>query len=300
MPEGIIIKGIGGFYYIKTETGIYETRARGLFRKDEIVPLPGDRVDIQITDEVAKSGHINGILERDTVLIRPAVANVNQMVIVISVIEPGIDYYLLDKLLITAGLKGIKPVMCVNKVDLAQEGEHIEIAQVYKNAGYDVFFTSSKINVGFDELREILINRVTVFAGQSGVGKSTILNNIIDKLVMETSEVSQKIKRGRHTTRHAELLQLKDGGFVLDTPGFSSFYLDDIELENLDTMYPEFKKYIGECKYYGCSHINEPACAVKEALVNNNIDQGRYNRYKFFREAIEAEIKVMWKKKKRK
>jgi ribosome biogenesis GTPase len=277
LPQGVIAKGIGGFYYIKTETGLYETKARGVFRKNEIVPLPGDRVKITILDESRKIGQIKEIMKRDNVLSRPAVANVNQMVIVISVLNPVIDFYLLDKLLITANYKGINPVICINKIDLNKNEEHEYLGDIYVKAGFDVFYTSSKTNEGFDILRDILINNITVFAGQSGVGKSTILNKVMNKLIMETSEISKKIKRGRHTTRHAELLQVKDGGFIVDTPGFSSFSLNEIKYNELERFYPEFVEFIGNCKFIGCSHIDEPSCAVKEALCNK-IDSKRYER----------------------
>lgn len=300
MPQGVISKGIGGFYYIKTETGIYETKARGLFRKNEIVPLPGDRVNIRVIDEEGKIGQISEILKRESELTRPAVANVDQIVVVISIAEPSIDFFLLDKLLLTALKKKINPVICINKIDLKSEKEYKNVGNIYKRAGYKVFYTSSKNNVGFDILREVLINRITAFAGQSGVGKSTILNNIMNKFVMETNEVSKKIKRGKHTTRHAELLQLKDGGFVVDTPGFSSFSLDDINVNELDEFYPEFYELIGRCKFYGCSHIDEPSCAVKEAVENNIIDSDRYKRYKIIYTDLKEGKKTVWKKKRRK
>jgi ribosome biogenesis GTPase len=279
LPIGTIIKGIGGFYYIGTDNGLYECRARGVFRNNEIVPLPGDKVLISIIDENNKKGNLEEILKRNNNLIRPAVANIDQIIIVISVNSPKIDYYLLDKLLITAESKKIKPVICVNKIDLDLNEEHLKIANTYRKIGYSVFSTSSKLKVGFDNLRTVLKDNITVFAGQSGVGKSTILNNLLDSIVMETGKVSEKIKRGKHTTRHAELIELNEGGYIVDTPGFSSFLLENISFIDLEYYYPEFNEQKGYCKFNACSHIKEPGCRVKNAFAEGFIDKGRYTRY---------------------
>jgi ribosome biogenesis GTPase len=279
LPRGIIIKGIMGFYYVKTEDGVYECKPRGLFRKNSITPLPGDKVSISIIDEKTKVGSIDEILPRTNELIRPSVANVNQIAIVFSIKSPLPDFMLIDKILLTAHQKGIDVVILINKIDLGETEEWEKIENSYKKIGYKIIPLSSLKDIGFDELEEVLKNKVTVFAGQSGVGKSTILNKIMNSYVMETGDVSRKNERGRHTTRHAELVELKAGGLIVDTPGFSSFEISNINFEELKDYYPEFANYANGCKFNGCFHINEPKCAVKEALELEKIDLDRYNRY---------------------
>jgi ribosome biogenesis GTPase / thiamine phosphate phosphatase len=278
LPTGIIIKGIGGFYYVKTEDEIFECKARGIFRKENQSPLPGDRVSITV-DIRSNKGNIDEILPRQTELIRPAVANVNQIIIITAVKSPAPDFMLLDKLLITAEMKGIKAVICLNKIDMAQDSETVGLIRAYENAGYKVIMSSSKADLGFAEIKSILDERITVFAGQSGVGKSTILNRLMNSKIMQTGAVSEKIERGKHTTRHAELVEIDTGGYLVDTPGFSSFELSEIEFREIELFYPEFSNYLNKCKYTGCSHISEPGCLVKQALEEGIIDKGRYERY---------------------
>ncbi|TYQ15621.1 UNVERIFIED_CONTAM: ribosome biogenesis GTPase [Acetivibrio alkalicellulosi] len=279
MPEGIIVKGIMGFYYVKTEEGVYECKPRGLFRKDSIVPLPGDRVVISVINKDDKIGHIVEILPRKIQLIRPSVSNINQIVTVISVKSPLPDLMLLDKLLVTAKKKGIEVAIIVNKIDLDEKDQHKIFTDSYKVTGFRVMSLCSLKGIGFEKLEDVLAGKITVFAGQSGVGKSTILNRIMDSYIMETGNISNKNDRGKHTTRHAELIELKTGGFVVDTPGFSSFELSDIDKNELKTYYPEFEPYVDRCKFGGCSHINEPKCGVKDALERGQLDLGRYERY---------------------
>ncbi|HOV25351.1 MAG TPA: ribosome small subunit-dependent GTPase A [Pseudobacteroides sp.] len=283
MPLGVVMKGIGGFYYIKSSPhGIVECKARGIFRKDDIIPLPGDRVSFSIVDADKNTGIIEEILPRTSELVRPAVANVTQLVIVVAVRSPQPDFLLLDKLLITASIKKIKPVILFNKIDQGTEQDIKRIKKVYENTGYKMFFLCAKSREGFDDLMEILADNITVFAGQSGVGKSTILNLLAGAVVMETGAVSDKIERGRHTTRHAELFELSNGGLVVDTPGFSSFELTGLELGDLEFHYPEFLDHLGRCRFNGCSHINEPDCVVKEAVQNGYINSERYERFVHF------------------
>lgn len=274
---GIIIKGIGGFYYVNTGDKIYECKARGIFRKKNMTPLPGDRVMIQVVDEEKKIGNLEEILPRTSVLVRPAVANINQLVVVIAAKSPVPDLMLLDKLLLTAEQKGIEAILCINKIDLDPEGVYQSIAGAYTKAGYRVLASSSKSADGFSLLRQELKGRVSVLAGQSGVGKSTLLNRIMDAWVMETGDVS-RIERGRHTTRHAELMELEDGGYIVDTPGFSTFELIELSAEELQLYYPEFAPFLNQCRFTGCSHVNEPDCRVKEAL-GTAVDPQRYQRY---------------------
>jgi ribosome biogenesis GTPase len=223
--------------------------------------------------------NVDEILERKTLLIRPAVANVNQLVAVIAAQSPDPDFILLDKLLITAEIQGIKALICINKTDLGKEDIIKKYRNAYQNAGYTVVETSSKENRGFDELKSVLSGHITVFAGQSGVGKSTILNRIMNTMVMKTGSLSDKLERGKHTTRHAELVELEGGGCIVDTPGFSSYELSGIVYGELQYNYPEFEKYLENCRFKGCCHISEPDCMVKQAVEAGLIDEGRYARY---------------------
>ena len=286
MPAGIIIKGIGGFYYVKIAETVFECKARGLFRKDAITPLPGDMVNISVIDESKKTGYIEEILPRHSQLVRPAVANVNQLGVVIAVKSPDPDFILVDKLLVTAGFKGLDSFICINKIDLDADEEYKKIIRAYEKAGYRYVLLSSKRDVGFGDLKCFLRNRITVLAGQSGVGKSTILNRILNTWIMDTGEISDKIKRGRHTTRHAELVELEEGGYIVDTPGFSNLELLEIECRELESLFPEFGSYRDKCRFSGCSHINEPDCGVKDALEKDLIDIGRYRRYVEFYNSI--------------
>lgn len=279
MPTGIILKGIGGFYYVSAGEAVYECKARGVFRKKEMTPLPGDRVDFSVIDEDKKKGSLNDILPRISQLVRPAVANVNQVVLVIAAKSPLPDFLLLDKLLVTAEKEKINAVICLNKLDLDDERHSEKIAEAYKRSGFDFVMTSAKFGQGLEQLEQKLISKVTVFAGQSGVGKSTILNSILKDMVMETGEVSVKTERGKHTTRHAELIPLDCGGYIVDTPGFSSFELENIELEELQYYYSDFSQSTEGCRFSGCSHVSEPGCKIKEMVTNGIIDAGRYERY---------------------
>jgi ribosome biogenesis GTPase len=280
LPSGTIIKGISGFYYVSSDDdGIYECKARGIFRKDELTPLVGDRVLFSVTESLKKKGNIEEIKERSSFLERPAVANTDQLIAVIAIKSPEPDMLLMDKLLVTAGMKEINTVICINKTDLDEENVMEEMSEPYIKAGYRVIGTSSVSNTGFDELRMVLTGRISVFAGQSGVGKSTLLNRIMNTMVMETGGLSRKTERGRHTTRHVELISLADGGFVVDTPGFSLFELSGITHTELQYHYPEFREHIGRCRFTGCSHVDEPGCSVKTAVDNKQVNGGRYARY---------------------
>ncbi len=296
MPSGIIIKGIGGFYYVSSEDGsIVECKARGIFRKNKLTPLTGDRVLFSMTDSIQKKGSIDQIEERSSVLVRPAVANVNQIVAVIAAKSPEPDLMLLDKLLVTAEGKNIKAVVCINKTDLDKEGNRTALCSSYVIAGYDVVETNMEDTNGFDELRFLLKDRISVFAGQSGVGKSTLLNRVMNTMVMKTGVLSDRIDRGKHTTRHAELIELEGGGYVVDTPGFSSFELAGVGFRELQQLYPEFCEYVQHCRFAGCSHINEPDCAVKRAVDDRHIDGGRYQRYVELHALLKQEDEMKYK-----
>lgn len=271
--RGKIIKGIGGFYYVKTaDDTIYECKARGVFRKENIKPCIGD--DVEISVENGK-GSIDVILPRKTQLIRPPVANIDILVIVVASKDPEPNIFLIDKLLVNSEQSGIKPIICINKTDVKSGNE---IKEIYEKAGYSVLLVSAAKGDGFENLIPYLKGKTSAFAGLSGVGKSTILNLITDT-TQETGAVSAKIKRGKHTTRHVELLELKDGGYVLDTPGFSSFEVNDIKAPELQNYFPEMRSYEDMCRFKGCSHINEPDCAIKERVDNGEIPKSRYESY---------------------
>lgn len=293
MVQGTIIKGIAGFYYVKADQTIYECKARGKFRNRSIIPAIGDNVLISIKEEENSSdryleGTIEEILERKNSLIRPAVANVDQAIVVFSVTYPQIHLDLLDRFLIHIEKEDIKPYIVLNKIDEGNPEEYQYIVERYTKVGYEVICLSAKKAIHTDELMPLLKDKTTVFAGPSGVGKSTLLNTIAH-FALETGVVSDKIKRGKHTTRHVELLALDDGGFVLDTPGFTSLQLEGIEADELQYYFPELREYIGECKFRGCTHIHEPECKVKEALEEGHIIKERYDTYvTYFNQLKEA------------
>lgn len=280
MIEGIITKGIGGFYYIDTNQGIYECRARGIFRKNKITPLVGDNVKISIVDEENKKGILEEIKERETELVRPPISNVNKAIIVFAIKNPNPNLSLLDRFIVLAERECLDIVIVLTKADLATDEELENLKRIYEMSGYKVIPVSNNENLNIDKVREELKGNIVVFAGPSGVGKSTLLNHIDSKFQLQTGEVSDKIKRGKHTTRHAELLKLECGGMVADTPGFSSLTLDDIEETELKEYFIEFDEFSDECKFGGrCMHENEPSCGIKEAVKDNKISKERYESY---------------------
>jgi ribosome biogenesis GTPase len=300
LPTGTIIKGIGGFYYVSSDDGIHECKARGIFRRKDLTPLTGDRVQFTVTDAIQKKGNIDEIQERSSLLVRPAVANVDQLIAVLAARSPEPDLLLLDKLLISAEKQNIGAVLCINKTDLDHEGCRNGLREAYGKAGYRVIETSSKENKGFDELDSALTGHISVFAGQSGVGKSTLLNRVMNTMAMKTGKLSDKLDRGKHTTRHAELMELSRGGYIVDTPGFSSYELTGIRYDELQNYYPEFADYIPECRFIGCSHINEPDCGVKNAVGLGAVSAGRYERYKELFAVLKQEDDMKYKKGNRK
>ncbi|MGL5715227.1 MAG: ribosome small subunit-dependent GTPase A [Paraclostridium sp.] len=280
MIDGIIIKGIGGFYYVDTNQGLYECRARGIFRKDKIIPLVGDKVKIGIVDEENKKGVVEEIKERETELVRPPISNVNKSLIVFAIKDPAPNLSLLDRFIVLAEKEGLDTVIVLTKVDLSTIEEVEKIKNIYELSGYKVIPVSNKENLNIEKIKDELRNNIVVFAGPSGVGKSSLLNHIDSKFKLQTGEVSDKIKRGKHTTRHAELLKLECGGMVADTPGFSSLILDDIEETELKEYFIEFENFSDDCKFGGrCMHENEPSCGVKDAVVENKIPKQRYDSY---------------------
>ena len=284
MQEGIIIKGIGGFYYIKTKTGeISECKARGVFRKKRITPMVGDRV-------VIDKGSIIDIKPRENFMIRPPVANIDLLLIVVAAASPDPNLFLIDKLLVYAESLKIDACICINKTDLKDDSE---LSEIYKKAGYRVISVSAEKETNIDELKDLLKGRITAFCGLSGVGKSSLLN-LVSLMDMETGNLSEKIMRGKHTTRHVELTELESGGYVFDTPGFSSIELTDItdmEAENLSECFPEFLK--DECRFKTCVHINEPDCVVKKMVEDGEISESRYENYSQMYEILKN--RKVWK-----
>ena len=278
--KGKIIKGIGGFYYVKTEDGeVTECRARGIFRKENIKPFVGDNVEFS---KDSKMGYVEKIMPRKNMLLRPAVANIDAIVIVLAAKEPEPDTLLCDKIILSAEIAGIEPIVCINKSDLRSSDD---LVKVYKNAGYKAFCVSAKDKNAKDIIMPYIKDKTTAFSGLSGVGKSTLLG-IITGTEQETGAVSQKIKRGRHTTRCVELMELCDSGYVLDTPGFSSFEIGGISADALKNYFPEMRRLGDKCRFKGCSHIDEPDCAVKAELLCGNIAESRYESYKVFYDTL--------------
>lgn len=276
MPQGIIIKGIGGFYYVKTEKGTLECRARGKFRNEKLTPLVGDIVHV-----IEQNGGcvIDKIEPRKTELKRPPVANVDQAIIVLAADRPKPDFHLLDKFLLLSEYNRLYTVICINKIDLTDISEAQDIVSPYKDGGYEIIYTSTLTGYGIKRLKEVVKDRVTVLAGPSGVGKSSIMNCLGSSFNVKTGEISGRIGRGKNTTRHSELLEIESGGYVVDTPGFSSLDVSTIDIERIDGLFPEIRNYIGLCRFSGCSHISEPGCAVKDALYKNEINPIRYDSY---------------------
>lgn len=278
--QGKIIKGIAGFYYVHVvHSGIYECKAKGIFRNKKIKPLVGDNVEIDIIDEEKRIGNIVEIAERTNELIRPAVANIDQSLVVFAVMRPDPNINLLDRFLVMMERQDVPVIICFNKVDLVPEEELIELRDTYVNAGYHVIFTSTLNGNGVEDVKRILIGKTTAFAGPSGVGKSSMLNAIIPDANSETGGISEKIGRGKNTTRHTEIFNLEDETYIMDTPGFTSLYTNDFEKEELKWYFPEFREYEEKCRFNGCIHENEPDCAVKDALEEGKISESRYKNY---------------------
>ncbi|MBQ7065328.1 MAG: ribosome small subunit-dependent GTPase A [Lachnospiraceae bacterium] len=283
--QGKIIKGIGGFYYIHVpDKGIYECKAKGLFRKKGMKPLVGDNVEIEVLSEREKTGNVVSILPRKNALIRPAVSNVDQAMVIFSVVKPEPNLHLINSFLVMMETMQVPCVLCFNKEDLASDEQTEKIKDSFKETGYPIYFISAKEETGIEEIKKLLAGKTTTVAGPSGVGKSSLINNLQKQVLMETGAISNKIERGRHTTRHSELIALEQGGYIMDTPGFSSLSVDFIQKEELQNYFPEFLNYEPECKFQGCAHIHEPECGVKKALAEGKISQERYDDYVMFYE----------------
>lgn len=279
--QGKIIKGIAGFYYVHVESyGVYECKAKGIFRKNHTKPLVGDDVEVDILDEAEMLGNIREILPRKSALIRPAVANVDQALIIFAIVRPNPNFNLLDRFLIRMERQNLPTIICFNKQDIATLEEKEALRKAYETCGYQVLFISALEQEGLEQVKELLTGKTTTVAGPSGVGKSSLINQLAPKAQMETGDISRKIERGKHTTRHSEIIALGENTYIVDTPGFTSLDISEITKEELGTYYPEFVQYEPYCKFSGCAHISEPSCGVKDAVAEGKISQVRYDNYK--------------------
>lgn len=278
--QGKIIKGIAGFYYVKCDDGItYECKAKGVFRKDHRKPLVGDDVYMDVIDEQKYIGNIRELQERKNELIRPAVANIDQALVIFAAAAPEPNLGLLDRFLIQMEHAGIDTIICFNKTDLVESAEEARLRGIYESAGYRVLTISAANQEGIAEIETVLKGKVTTVAGPSGVGKSTLVNCLQNETVMETGDISAKIERGKHTTRHSQLMEIDKDTYIFDTPGFSSLSVSELLPEELKACFPEFSRYEDTCRFLGCAHIHEPDCGVKEALAAGEISKERYEDY---------------------
>ena len=279
--QGRIIKGIAGFYYVAAgESGVYSCKAKGIFRRLGIKPLPGDLVEMEVTHEGDKEGNITRILPRKNALIRPAAANIDQAVVIFACAQPEPNLGLLDRFLVSMEYQRVPCLVCFNKSDLAVADQVQGLRALYEGAHYPVVPVSAADGSGLDDLRNALCGKLSAVAGPSGVGKSSLINLLVPEAHMETGVLSAKIDRGRHTTRHSELLQIDEDTWIMDTPGFTSLYLpQEMEQEQVGACFPEFRPYLDACRFARCSHIAERECGVKDALAAGEIAQGRYEHY---------------------
>lgn len=298
--RGKIVKGIAGFYYAWCEDErLYECKAKGGFRKAGVKPLVGDNVRMRVLDQHKCLGNIEEVLPRTNALIRPAVANVDQAMVVFSMANPVPNLNLLDRFLLMMEWQGVETVICFSKQDIVSTEDEQKYKQIYAKCSNRVLTISNTEKNGIEEVRKCLCGKTTVLAGPSGVGKSSLVNLIYPEAQSQTGEISEKIQRGKHTTRHSELFYLGNQTFLFDTPGFSSLRPPDVTKEQLHQYFTEFLPYEGQCKYLGCSHIHEPGCVVQEALANGEICKSRYENYvQIYEELVEGERRKNWRTKK--
>lgn len=284
---GKIIKGISGFYYVHDGISkVYECKAKGVFRNKKIKPLVGDNVEFAILDEKEQTGNIVEILERENELIRPAVANIDQAMVVFAATDPEPNLNLMDRFLVAMESQGIPVLICFNKKDLVTEEEAKRLTSIYQAAGYQVYLTNARAGEGIEEIRGLLRGKTTALAGPSGVGKSSLTNEIQPEAAMETGSISEKIRRGKHTTRHSELFFVEPETFVMDTPGFSSMFVENMKPEELWEYFPEFEEHVPDCRFLGCVHVGERECGVKDAVKDGKLSPSRYENYRLIYEEL--------------
>lgn len=292
--QGKIVKGIAGFYYVhvtpkKGESSIYECKAKGVFRKDHRKPLVGDDVELDILDEDKKLGNITKLLPRQSELIRPAVANVDQAMVIFAIRKPQPNFNLLDRFLIMMEQQNLQTIICFNKLDIDEDGQGEQYKEIYESCGYRTLLVSASEGHGVEELKALLAGKTTTVAGPSGVGKSSLVNCFQNNIKMETGSISNKIDRGKHTTRHTELIAVAEDTYILDTPGFSSLGMFGMQKEELASYYPEFVEHEKYCKFAGCAHISEPVCGVRDAVEEGVIPRLRYENYRVLYEELKSE-----------
>ena len=293
--QGLIIENIANLYYIESDNKIYEATARGKFKKDEITPVVGDNVEIDVIDETNKKAVIDEIQNRNVYVKRPKLANITQIIFVVSSKDPKPDLLMLDKQLVFAEWLGIKAVIVLNKTDLDEEEKFKDIKKVYQDIGYKIIETQAKEKKGIDELKNILKDNINAFSGNSGVGKSTLIKGIFNKEVTEEGEISKKNKRGKNTTTAIKLYKIDENTYIADTPGFSTFDISEIESNDLANYFIEFQENIKNCEFVGCTHIKEENCGIKMAIKQGKIKQERYDRFcKIYTELKEKEEHKKW------
>lgn len=288
--QGFITKNISNLYHVKTDSATYKCSARGKFKNEDITPVVGDTVEIEVINESSKEAIITKIEERISYIKRPKVANISQMICVLSTNMPKPDLLLLDKQLAFAEYLNIKPVIVINKLDIDKKEYAVQIEKLYTAIGYNVIITSAIFKKGIEHLMDVLKNNISVFSGNSGVGKSTLINSIFRNQITKEGRLSDKSKRGKNTTTHVELYEIDTNSYIADTPGFSTFDIYEISYKELDKYFIEFGDYIPNCGFVGCTHVKEEACGVKEAVQSNRISQERYDRYvKIYQDLKERE-----------
>lgn len=294
MQKGLVISNISNLYKVKVENEVYEAVARGKLKKDEISPVVGDRVEIEILEKEKKQAVIQNILERKNYIKRPKMSNITQLIFVISSKMPKPDLLMLDKQLAFAEYLGIKPVIVLNKIDLEKKEKIEEIQKVYQDIGYLVIQTNAKEKIGIEDLKEILKCNISAFSGNSGVGKSTLINCLFQRETTKEGEISNKNKKGKNTTTQVHLYELEENTYIADTPGFSTFDIYEIESKELEKYFIEFKPYIKECEFVGCTHQKEENCGIKKAMKEGKIAKGRYDRFVQIYQGLKEKEERRW------